>query len=190
MQRLVVVFLGLSLVCVQAGEVPSSVMFWRYAVSGTCQEQGMPEFTFPSQIVLQERSRDNKALLSQMRFKFTAEFKYWNSLEQPPDVCHVDNPLQPLEKKSHDMGATCYRGMTGVDRSGFTHRVKIGTRAQCTFVVQDVSDCFTDSDVPQFSDCKTIEQYYKPILCSKAPGERDAYRKAALKNWADIHEKK
>ena len=57
MQRLVVFFFGLSLVCVQAGDVPSSVMFWRYSVSGSCQEQGMAKFNFPAQIVLQERSR-------------------------------------------------------------------------------------------------------------------------------------
>ena len=188
MQRLVVFFFGLSLVCVQAGDVPSSVMFWRYSVSGSCQEQGIAKYNFPAQIVVQERSRDNKALLSEMRFKFTSDFKYWNSYEQPPDICHVDNPLQPLEKKSHTMSATCYRGMTGEDRSGFTHRVKVGTRAQCEFEVRDVSDCFVDSDVPQFSDLKTLDQYYEPMLCSKAPGERDAYRKAALKNWSDIHE--
>ena len=79
MQRLVVFFLGLSLVYAQADDAPSSVMFWRYSVSGSCQEQGMPKYSFPTQIVLQERSRDNKALLSQLRFKFTSEFKYWNS---------------------------------------------------------------------------------------------------------------
>ena len=84
----------------------------------------MPKYSFPTQIVLQERSRDNKALLSQLRFKFTSEFKYWNSYEQPPEICHVDNPLQPLEMKNHQMSATCYRGLTGEDRSGFTHRVK------------------------------------------------------------------
>ena len=40
----------------------------------------MPKYSFPTQIVLQERSRDNRALLSQMRFKFTSEFKFWNSM--------------------------------------------------------------------------------------------------------------
>ena len=148
----------------------------------------MPKYSFPAQIVLQERSRDNRAQLSQMRFKFTSEFKFWNSYDQPPEICHVDNPLQPLEKKNHQTSATCYRSLTGEDRAGFTHRVKVGTRAQCEFEVQDVSDCFVDSDVPQFSDLKTLEQYYQPMLCSKAPEDRDAYRKAALEYWSKIHE--
>ena len=63
MHRLVVFFFGLSVVCAQAEDAPSSVMFWRYSVSGSCQEQGMPKYSFPTQIVLQERSRDNKACL-------------------------------------------------------------------------------------------------------------------------------
>ena len=188
MLRLVVIIFGFSMVGAHAEDTPSTVMFWRYSVSGYCQEQGMPKFTFPNQVVLQERSRDNKALLSELNFKFTAEFQYWNSYKSPPDMCHVDNPLQPLEKKNHQMRATCYRGLTGEDRSGLTHRVKVGTRAECVFDVQDVSDCFTDSDVPQYSDIKTIEQYYKPMLCSKPPGERENYRKAALEDWSKIHD--
>ena len=148
----------------------------------------MPKYSFPTQIVLQERSRDNKALLSQMRFKFTSEFKFWNSYEQPPEICHVDNPLQPIGKEKPPNKCHLLSRSDGEDRAGFTHRVKVGTRAQCEFEVQDVSDCFVDSDVPQFSDLKTLEQYYQPMLCSKAPEDRDAYRKAALEDWSKIHE--
>ena len=90
------VLFELSVVCAQADDAPSSVMFWRYSVSGSCQGKACQNIPFP-RIMLRERSRDNRPCCPK-RFN-SSEFKFWNSYEQPPEIVTRQSPAATGKEK-------------------------------------------------------------------------------------------